>query len=86
MPADLVLFNGRVATLGERRPEAAAVAVQDGRILATGPDAQVMRHAGAGTRLIDLHNRRAMPGLIDSHTHLIRGGLTGVMGCACGAL
>jgi predicted amidohydrolase YtcJ len=36
MPADLVLFNGRVATLDGHRREAAAVAVQDGRILATG--------------------------------------------------
>jgi predicted amidohydrolase YtcJ len=45
-----------------------------------------MQHAGAGTRLIDLHHRRAIPGLIDNHTHLIRGGLTGVMGRSCEAL
>jgi predicted amidohydrolase YtcJ len=76
MPADLVLHNGRITTLDKRQPEVAALAIQDGRILATGSDQDVMAHVSPTTKRIDLRQRRAIPGLIDSHTHLIRGGLT----------
>lgn len=74
-PADLILRNGRVSTLDRATPAATAVAVRDGLILSAGSDADVMRLAGSGTKVIDLGNRRVIPGLNDSHTHLIRGGL-----------
>lgn len=73
--ADLVLRGGRIATLDPRRPSAAAVAIADGRFVAVGDEADVMRRAGAATRVIDLGGRTVTPGLVDSHTHLIRGGL-----------
>lgn len=73
---DLVLRSGRITTLDPARPEAQALAVADGRVLATGTDAEVMPLAGPGTDVIDLAGRRAIPGLNDSHTHLIRGGLS----------
>lgn len=72
---DLILRGGRVTTLDRARPEAAALAVRDGRFLAVGDEAEVMRLRGPGTRTVDLGGRRAIPGLIDSHMHIIRGGL-----------
>jgi predicted amidohydrolase YtcJ len=73
--ADLILTHARITTLDPSRPEATALAVQDGLVLAVGEDREVMAHAGPGTRVIDAQGRRVVPGLHDSHTHLIRGGL-----------
>lgn len=73
--ADLILYNGKVTTLDPATPAATAVAVKDGRIVEAGGDGDVLRLAGARTRRIDLGGRRVIPGLNDSHTHLIRGGL-----------
>lgn len=71
----LILRNGLFTTLDRRNPQATAVAISDGRFSAVGEDSEVMRLAGNGTRVVDLNRRRVIPGLIDSHLHLIRGGL-----------
>lgn len=73
---DLILHNGRIATLDPSLGEVAALAVKDGKIQAAGAEAEIMPAAGPATRAIDLGGRRAIPGLNDSHTHLIRGGLS----------
>jgi predicted amidohydrolase YtcJ len=73
--ADLVLTNGRITTLDPAKPRATAVAMRDGRFLAVGNDEDIAAHIGAGTTQIDLEGRRVIPGLQDSHTHVIRGGL-----------
>jgi predicted amidohydrolase YtcJ len=73
--ATLILTNGKFATLDRARPQASAVAVRDGRFLAVGDAEHVMRHRDAATHVIDLNGRTAIPGLNDSHIHLIRGGL-----------
>src|SRR5438067_11829536 len=73
--ADLVLRNARIATGDERRSFAAALAVKDGRVLAVGDEKAVLAHAGAATRVVDAGGRTAVPGLNDSHLHVIRGGL-----------
>src|SRR5215470_5673059 len=73
--ADLILFNGRVTTLDRQNPQAVAIAIRGDRFVAAGTEQDVMRLAGAGTRRIDLKGRRVIPGLIDSHMHIIRGGL-----------
>jgi predicted amidohydrolase YtcJ len=73
--ADTVFTGGRVTTLDPTRPEVTAIAVRDGHILAAGTDEEAMRLAGGATRRIDLLGRRVIPGLNDSHTHLIRAGL-----------
>jgi predicted amidohydrolase YtcJ len=73
--ADLLLVNGRVTTLDSANPEADAVAIADGRILAVGRRRDLAASTGPETRVIDLGGRRVIPGLNDSHTHLIRGGL-----------
>lgn len=75
MTADLILHNGRIHTVDRDRPTASAVAVLDGRFVAVGDDATVMAQRGPATRVIDLRGRTVIPGLNDSHLHLIRGGL-----------
>jgi len=73
--ADAVYFNGRVSTLDRGNPEGQALAVKEGLVLAVGSNADVLCHAASATPRIDLHGRRVIPGLNDSHTHLIRAGL-----------
>jgi predicted amidohydrolase YtcJ len=73
--ADLILHNGRVATLDARNPMAEAVAVRDGKFVAVGPDDEVLKLRGDRTQVIDAGGRAVIPGLNDSHLHLIRGGL-----------
>ncbi|WP_211471643.1 amidohydrolase [Collimonas humicola] len=75
MHADMILLNGRFHTVDQSQPLATAVAIQDGRFLAVGDAEDVMRHRGQDTQVIDLQGRTAIPGLNDSHMHLIRGGL-----------
>lgn len=72
---DLILTNGRLRTLDPGRPSATAVAIQDGRFTAVGSDEDIARLAGPRTRHIDLRGRTTIPGLNDSHLHVIRGGL-----------
>ena len=73
--ADLILHNGRLHTVDRAKPRASAVAIKDGRFVVVGNDAQAMALRGAGTQVIDLLGRTVIPGLNDSHLHLIRGGL-----------
>jgi predicted amidohydrolase YtcJ len=72
---DVILFNGRITTLDRQNPQAQAVAIRGDRFVAAGTEQDIMRLAGPGTRRIDLKGRRVIPGLIDSHMHVIRGGL-----------
>jgi predicted amidohydrolase YtcJ len=74
--ADLILINGRIATLNAGRPFVQAMAVRNGRVSATGTVAEVTRGRGAQTCVVDLGGRTVIPGLNDSHTHFIRGGLS----------
>jgi predicted amidohydrolase YtcJ len=73
--ADLILRNGRFTTLDRSRPVANAVAIKDGKFLAVGGEQEAMAHKGPATRIIDLEGRGVLPGLIDNHTHVVRGGL-----------
>ena len=73
--ADLVLVNGKITTLDRANPQARAVAIRDGRFQAVGEEREIIALAGPETRRIDLNGRRVIPGLIDSHMHVIRGGL-----------
>ena len=76
MSADLILRNGRFTTLDTSNPSAGAVAVANGVFTAVGREEDVMPLADTSTSVIDLKGRRALPGLIDNHLHIIRGGLT----------
>jgi predicted amidohydrolase YtcJ len=72
---DLILHRGLFTTLDRAQPAANAVAIKDGRFVAVGTDKDVMALAGPATKVIDLRGRRVLPGLIDNHLHIIRGGL-----------
>src|SRR5262245_57895948 len=73
--ADLILVNGKLATLDKERPFAEAASIKDGRFSRVGSANEVMAEKGIATRVVDLRGRTAIPGLNDSHLHLIRGGL-----------
>jgi predicted amidohydrolase YtcJ len=73
---DVILLNGKITTLDRAKPQAQAVAIKDGRITAVGDDREIGPLAGSRTRRIELGGRRVIPGLIDSHIHVIRGGLS----------
>lgn len=72
---DLILYNGKITTLDDQQPEVSALAIKDGLVSAIGSDDEIKKLAGSGTQTIDLKQRRLIPGLNDSHLHLIRGGL-----------
>lgn len=71
---DMIIVNAKVTTLDRSNPRAEAVAIRDGKFLAVG-SATDIRAALPEARVIDAKGRRLIPGLIDSHTHIIRGGL-----------
>ncbi len=71
---DLILYNGRISTMDPDSPHAQAIAIRDGLVEAVGTDREVMDKAGSGAKTIDLAGQRVIPGLIDSHTHIIRQG------------
>ena len=74
---DLILHSGLITTLDPTNPEASALAVKDGQFLEVGSSRDIGPLAeGRGTHIIDLKGKRVLPGLIDNHLHLIRGGLT----------
>ncbi|MFM0277885.1 amidohydrolase [Paraburkholderia sediminicola] len=72
---DLILFNGLFTTLDKSKPTATAVAIRDGKFIAVGSDSEVSQLKSDSTRTVDLKGRSALPGLIDNHLHIIRGGL-----------
>lgn len=74
-PATLVIRNAKIHTGDAAQPAATAVAIRDGMFIAIGDDATVAPHIGIETRVVDGIGRRAIPGLNDSHLHVIRGGL-----------
>ena len=72
---DTVLVNGKIVR-PNGAPPAEALAVRDGRIVAVGRSATLRSMARAKSQVIDLAGRTVIPGLIDSHIHAIRAGLT----------
>jgi predicted amidohydrolase YtcJ len=72
---DLILHSGLFTTLDRSNPTASAVAVKNGVFTAVGRTEEIMSLAGPSTRSVDLRGRRVLPGLIDNHLHIIRGGL-----------
>ncbi|MEO0624458.1 MAG: amidohydrolase [Pseudomonadota bacterium] len=70
---DLVLYNGRITTSDPSMPQVEALAITGDTITATGSTGDLLASAGTAER-IDLEGRRVIPGLIDSHTHIVRQG------------
>ena len=70
-PADLILRGGTVLTMDEGWTEAEAVAVTGDRIVFVGSDRRVEAFRGAATRVVELDGATVLPGLTDSHAHLM---------------
>ena len=71
--ADLILTNGRIYTVDETRPVVDAVAIAGGKVLFAGNTAGALALQGAASRVVDLHGRTVIPGMVDAHGHV--GGL-----------
>lgn len=76
--ADVVYHNAQVITVNDGQPEAQAVAVRDGKILAVGSDKEVMGFADPRTKVVDLKGLTMIPGFIDAHGHVMNTGLQAV--------
>ena len=74
--ADTILFNGKILTVDKDFSTQQAVAIGDGKILATGASAAMKKLAAKSATLIDLGGRTVIPGLTDGHIHGIRAALT----------
>ncbi|MFP5355658.1 MAG: amidohydrolase [Gemmatimonadota bacterium] len=68
---DLIVTNARIYTVDQNRPVVDAMAVRDGRIVATGPARLVTAMKGANTQVVDLEGKTVIPGMIDAHVHLM---------------
>ena len=75
MSADMILFNGKIHTIAKHKEQITAVAIKDGKFVAVGSDAEIIGFSGPSTKIVDLLKKRVVPGINDSHIHLIRGGL-----------
>ncbi len=71
MAADLIAAKGRIYTMDDACPFAEAIALRNGQIVAVGHNSDIAKLAGRGTQIVDLGNRAVIPGLIDSHVHLM---------------
>ncbi len=72
---EIVIYNGKVLTADEKFSTSQAVAIRDGKFLATGTTDRILAMAGPSTRKIDLKGKTAMPGLIDTHYHPFTAGM-----------
>jgi predicted amidohydrolase YtcJ len=73
--SDLILVNGRFHTMNKDQPHASAVLIRDGKFNDVGSNEDILRHRTSESSVIDLNKSTVIPGLNDSHLHLIRGGL-----------
>jgi predicted amidohydrolase YtcJ len=73
--AETIYSGGPILTINDAQPVAEAVAVANGRIIAVGTLEDVATHRGAKTRQFDLAGRAMLPGFVDSHGHVVFGGI-----------
>jgi predicted amidohydrolase YtcJ len=73
--ADTIYTGGPILTIDDAQPSAEAVAVRGGRIIAVGSESEVNAHRGDETEVFDLGGRAMLPGFVDSHGHVVMGGL-----------
>lgn len=79
-PAKATLYhNANIYTANTKQPEASSMLIADGKILATGSEAEIRSQLASSTQLtsVDLQGRFVMPGIIDAHTHP---GLVSILG------
>jgi predicted amidohydrolase YtcJ len=71
--ADTILTRGKILTVDAAFRTVEALAITNGRIVATGTSAEIARYAGKNTKVIDVAGATIIPGLIDNHFHFTRG-------------
>jgi len=73
--ADMVIYNGKILTVDSPDPNnfstAEAAAIRDGKFLAVGRNSDILKLAGADTKKIDLGGRTVLPGLVETHDHVM---------------
>ena len=79
MQADLAIVDGAVHTVDPATPQAEAVAVTAGRIVAVGADDQVRDLIGPATRVLEARGATVLPGFIDAHNHVRLGSNPGAV-------
>ena len=72
--ADIIITNGKITTLNDNNQEVEAMAIAGNKIVSTGTNSEILKLKGKNTTVIDAQHRRVIPGLFDSHMHVIRGG------------
>lgn len=72
--ADIIISNGKITTLNDTKQEVEAIAIAGNKILDIGSNKDILKLKGKNTKLIDAKGKRVIPGLFDSHLHVIRGG------------
>jgi predicted amidohydrolase YtcJ len=72
--ADIIVINGKISTLDDSNTEVSAVAITGNKIIATGSKVEILKLKDSQTKLVDAKGSRVIPGLFDSHLHVIRGG------------
>lgn len=80
---DVILFNGKIWTVDENQPRAQGMAVSGGRLVAVGPDQEVLAYAGVNTRKFDLAGKTVLPGFVDAHCHPLESGRDHLRMVAC---
>lgn len=76
--ADAIYFGGKIITVNDLQPEAEAVAIKRGKIVAVGYRDDVMKLKGSKTALIDLAGKTMLPGFIDPHGHVFNSGIQAI--------
>lgn len=74
-PSVTIYTGGPIYTAADHMPTVEAVAIADGKIIATGVRALVEEEAGADARVVDLDGAAMYPGFTDSHVHLLGVGM-----------
>ena len=74
--ADTIVTRGKILTVDAAFRTVEALAITNGRIVATGSSADIARYAGTNTKVIDVAGATVIPGLIDNHFHFTRGAET----------
>jgi len=72
--ADIIFHHGTIVTVDEDFTTAEAIAIRGETILAVGENEEILDLEGPDTESIDLHGAALLPGFIDGHTHVIKGG------------
>ncbi|MFT7091758.1 MAG: putative amidohydrolase YtcJ, partial [Candidatus Azotimanducaceae bacterium] len=67
--ADSIYIDGNIITINDAQPSAAAIAIKDGLILAIGNSADMLKHEGTETKVIELSGKTVVPGFVDAHSH-----------------